>query len=202
MELRKQWLAVLRVLRNISLLAFRFFSLASGSLISAARLYFKSQTQKASVKKRPKLCVMWLLGAFRYWIGASCESWIWRWPAGLLRFSQCVMSRQEWVKVAARCHVWCSLLFFSYKAHEVHHCSSIGVAAVEPTAPRVQNLKKVPDFLNVLKSTRPLIRLEAQHGISNPCWNIMKYRCVYLVYLVCHGFSHGDTEWWASYLTG
>lgn len=105
-ELRKQWLAVLRVLRNISLLAFRFFSLASGSLISAARLYFKSQTQKASVKNRPKLCVMWLLGAFRDWIRASCESWIWRWPGGLLRFFQCVMSRQEWVKVAARCHVW------------------------------------------------------------------------------------------------
>lgn len=62
--------------------------------------------------------------------------------------------------------------FFSYKAHEVHHWSSIGVAAVEPTALRVQNLKKVPDFFNVLKSTRPLIRLETQHGISIISWNI------------------------------
>lgn len=61
------------------------------------------------------------------------------------------------------------------KAHEVHHWSNIGVAAVQPMALRVQNIKKVPDFLNVLKSTRPLIRLETQHGISNPCWYVLVF---------------------------
>ncbi len=180
---------------QLPFLPFRsFFSLVVLMFPQAAlKSKVRHKKLRKTVKNGLKLCMVWLLGAFQDWIGAS---WIWR---GLLCFLSVfhVKARESWSSSKISCLMSVSLLpqgswarpCASPNLHHtavVYRCVALGWTNGEKSWS--------PDMWN--------------SAISNPCWNrISMCVCVYpWKTRVGHGWTWRLvdilTERWTPYLTG